>query len=108
MNGIWSFDYLDPLGSPLGRFERTSKVNRFTCNLTISELHNIYCIKRTASIIRNNIFTYPETSLSTHPQNLKTNFSRVMFPEFCYIVFTRELFTGLRKFNYNVVMINHM
>ena len=88
-------------------FERISKVIRFTCNLTIPELHDGYCIDWTP-IIGNNYFRYPEISFSPYPQNLKTKFSRVMCPEFVYVVFTRDSFTRLWKLNYDVVMINVM
>jgi len=98
---------LNPLRSPLRRFERITKVVRFMCNLTIPELHDAYCIDWTP-IIGNNNFRYPKISFPPYSQNFKTKFSRVMCSEFVYIVFTRDPFTRLRKLNYDVVMINLM
>ena len=76
------------------------------CDLIISELHDAYHVDWTSTIISNNVFSYPETSFSTRPQNFKTKFSRVMFPEFVQVTFARDSFARLRKFNYDVVMIN--
>jgi hypothetical protein len=93
-----SFNSLDPLRSPRRRLKRITKVIRFTCNLTVSELHDGYCIDW-LPIISNNYFRNPEISFSPYSQNLKTKFCRVMCSEFVYVVFTRDSFTRLWKFN---------
>ena len=51
------------------------------CDFFIYELHDTYHINWT-SIISNNVFSYPKTFFSTRPQDLKSKFSMVMFPEF--------------------------
>jgi len=71
---IWSFNSLDPLRSPLRWFEGISKVIRFTCNLTISELNDGYHIDWTP-VIGDNSFSDPEISFSPNSQDFKSKFS---------------------------------
>src|SRR5215203_1149746 len=75
-------DCLNPLGSPFRWFERICIVMRFMCDLTISKLHDAYCMDWTPPIIGDNQFSYPEISFSTNSQDFKSNFSGVMCPEF--------------------------
>ena len=72
-------DYLDPLRSPFGWFERICIVMRFMCDLTISELHYAHHIDWTP-VIGNNQFNYPEISFSTNSQDFKSNFSGIICP----------------------------
>src|SRR5215510_16515194 len=76
-----SSDFLDPLRSPFRWLKRIRIVMCFVCNLPILELHNGYYIDWTP-IIGNNQFSYPEISLSTRPQDLKTKFGWVMCSKF--------------------------
>jgi hypothetical protein len=52
------------------------------CDFIISELYDAYDIDWTPTIISNNVFGYPEISFSPYPQDLKTDFGRVMRSEF--------------------------
>ena len=101
---IWSLNSLDPLRSPLRWFERICVEMRFLSN---SELPDGYHIDWTP-IIGDNQFSYPEISFSTNSQDFKSNFSRVMCPEFVYVALTQDSFARLWKFNHNIIMIKPM
>ena len=93
-----------PLRSPLRWFKWIRKVGCFKCDLTIPELHDIYYIDWTPPVICNDIFSYP-VPFSPNSQDFKGKFGWVVCSEFINVVFARDSFIRLWKFNYDVVMI---